>query len=428
MRTGNRQNALIARVPIAGNVYTPDYPVPLIQCRSSPSSRRLVAPSALVIRDLPVLAANHQRSPVDIGRWILCRAWISVAALPLTLAGIAPNHCSGQSPAPAGSLGSIQDPVNPGRNSVPPNGEITDTQEAQGLPHTGEQPFDSEFAYAVLNQICQLGPRVSGSSGMLEQRKFLTGHLRANGAEVFEHPFSVASPFDGRPTQLVNLFGRWHPERKLRILLCCHFDTRPFADRDPTSPQAVFLGANDGASGVGLLAELARHLSGLEGRFGVDLCFFDGEEFVYVAQRDPMFLGSTAFANAYAAGQWDVKYSYAILVDMIGDRELQIYFEGNSLKMAPRLTKSIWSVAKDMGVSEFIPKKNHEIRDDHLPLNTIARIETCDIIDFDYPNENSKNAYWHTTRDVPENCSAESLQKVGSVLLEWIRQLQDPKR
>lgn len=294
--------------------------------------------------------------------------------------------------------------------------------------HQEEQAFDGEFAMSVLEKICDLGPRVSGSEGMAEQRRILTEHLQACGGQVLEQAFDVPSPLDGKPTRLVNLFARWHPERKARILICCHYDTRPFADKDKTDPQGLFLGANDGASGVGLLCELARHISRMEGKFGIDLGFFDGEEFVYVAQRDPMFLGSTAFSNAYAAGNWDVKYNYAILVDMIGDRELQIYFEGNSLKYAPRLTKSIWNVAREMGVTEFIPKKKHEIRDDHLPLNTIARIETCDVIDFDYPNEESANAYWHTTRDIPENCSAASLRKVGSVVLEWLLQLQDPKR
>jgi len=306
--------------------------------------------------------------------------------------------------------------------SQPPTQTLQETEKPADKPKSDQ--FDGEFAYAVLKQICDLGPRISGTEGMLRQQEMLTAHIEAEGGTVHPHTFTVRSPLDGRAVQMKSLFGRWHPERKKRVLICCHYDTRPFADRDKKNPQGVFLGANDGASGVGLLSELARHLKDMDGKYGIDIGFFDGEEFVYVAQRDAMFVGSTAFANAYARREWDVEYTFAILVDMIGDKDLQIYMEENSLKMAPRLTKSIWAVADDMGVKEFIGKKKHVIRDDHLPLNTIARIDTCDIIDFDYPAEDSENAFWHTTQDIPENCSAESLGKVGSVVLEYLRRLQ----
>ena len=147
-----------------------------------------------------------------------------------------------------------------------------------------------------------------------------------------------------------------------------------------------------------------------------------------------MFLGSTYFAQVYAdqtaKNKINWKYEYGILVDMIGDKDLQIYFEGNSLGFdhgndyGKRLSESIWGVARQMGVKEFIPKQRHQIRDDHLPLNQIGRIPVIDIIDFDFPNPQQGNIYWHTREDKPENCSAESLGKVGSVLLEWTRQLQ----
>ena len=191
----------------------------------------------------------------------------------------------------------------------------------------------------------------------------------------------------------------------------------------PVNPQGEFIGANDGASGVAFLFELGRHMADLPGKYGIDFVFFDGEEFVYVYRRDPMFLGSTHFANQYAARRHDVKYTYGILVDMIADKNLELYYEGNSLGYARRLTRSIWSVADDLGVEEFKPKERHKIRDDHLPLNSIAKIPTCDIIDFDYPVADGRNAFWHTQQDIPENCSAESLEKVGRVLLEWLRRM-----
>ena len=138
-----------------------------------------------------------------------------------------------------------------------------------------------------------------------------------------------------------------------------------------------------------------------------------------------MFLGSIHFSNEYAARRFKGRYRYGVLVDMVADKNLEIHYEGNSLTMAPRLTRHLWSVAGELGISEFKKTKRHQIRDDHLPLNEIARIPTCDIIDFDYPSPG--NSYWHTEKDVVENCSADSLGKVGRVVLEWIRQTSNRK-
>ncbi|MEZ6095024.1 MAG: M28 family peptidase [Pirellulaceae bacterium] len=287
-----------------------------------------------------------------------------------------------------------------------------------------DEAFDAENAFRILTHVCEMGGRVSTSAGMLQQQKFLTEFFETLGVKSALQRFQAINPVNGQQVELQNLVVRLHPERRKRLLLACHYDTRPFPDKDPLNPQGTFIGANDGASGVGLLCELSRHLANMEGKYGIDIIFFDGEEFVYVAKRDPMFLGSTYFAETYAQGRWDVKYEFAILVDMVGDKELQIGMEGNSLNSAPKLTKSIWSVAIEMGSTVFVPKTLHTIRDDHLPLNYTAKIPTCDIIDFDYPNPTVGNIYWHTEKDIPENCSAESLDEVGRVLFEWLRQLQ----
>ena len=284
--------------------------------------------------------------------------------------------------------------------------------------------FDAPIAFEHLTNVCAIGPRPSTSTGMQQQQAYLKEHFAAIGGAVTMQPFLVADPRTGDQARLSNMMVRWHPDRKRRLLLCCHYDTRPFPDRDPHNPTGVFIGANDGGSGVAVLCELGRHIPAMSGNFGVDLLFFDGEEFVYVHRRDPMFLGSTFFAQQYAAGNHDAKYEFAVLIDMVGDAKLQIKIEGNSLDYAGRLTRSIWAVAKKQNVREFVPRRGPRIRDDHLPLNTIARIPTCDIIDFDYPTPQSKNAFWHTTQDTIENCSAESLEKVGRVLLEWVREMQ----
>ena len=288
-------------------------------------------------------------------------------------------------------------------------------------------PFDGAQAWKHLQAICNIGPRISTSPGMLKQQQYITKHFKANGGEVLTQEFQIISPFNGNQVALQNLLVRYHPDRKRRLMICCHYDTRPFPDQDKRNPKGRFIGANDGGSGVALLCELGRHLADMDGIWGVDLMFFDGEEFV-AARQSPTFLGSTFFARQYAAGNIPWRYEYAVLLDMVADKDLQIYFEKNSLAPGPdRLTRSIWSVAHRLGVREFVPKERHVINDDHLPLNNIAKIPTCDIIDFDFPNPRKGNTYWHTTQDNINNCSQDSLNKVGAVVLAWIREMQTMK-
>jgi hypothetical protein len=297
-------------------------------------------------------------------------------------------------------------------------------QDPKSTPAKAADKFNQDFAFSHLEAICEIGPRISATAGMVAQQKLLQSHFESVGGSVTYQRFNVNDPRTGNLAELQNMIVRWHPEREKRLMFCCHYDTRPFPDRDPVNPQGVFIGANDGGSGAALLCELGRHIQNMEGPYGIDFVFFDGEEFVFLAKRDPMFLGSQFFANQYAAGRHDVKYVYAILVDMIGDADLQLPLETNSLKYARKLTRSIWDVARQLKVREFMIKKGHAVRDDHLPLNEIAGIPTCDIIDFDYPNPRFRNQYWHTTQDTIDKCSADSLGKVGMVLLEWSRQMQ----
>ena len=292
--------------------------------------------------------------------------------------------------------------------------------------------FDSQQAFTHLQKICAIGPRISTTNGMLQQQSYLRQWFEPMQAELKLQKFLVRNPlanqagFNGVQTEseLSNFIVRFRPQLKQRLLFCCHYDTRPFPDRDRRNPQGTFIGANDGASGVAVLCELGRNLAAMEGPYGIDLVFFDGEEFVYVNRRDPMFLGSNHFAKQYVQRRENFRYAYAVLIDMVGDKNLQIYFERNSLTYAPRLTRSIWVVARQLKIGEFIAKEGYKISDDHLALNKIAGIPTCDIIDFDFPTPRSNNAYWHTEKDIPENCSAESLGKVGKVLLQWTIEMQ----
>ncbi len=296
---------------------------------------------------------------------------------------------------------------------------------AQAAPR--KIPFNGERAYRHLVEICRLGARVSGTQGMARQQKLLAAHFRALGARVSWQRFSARHPETGQPVAMANMIVQWHPTARERILFCAHYDTRPFPDSDPDRRRRrdLFLGANDGASGVAVLCELGRHMANLESRYGVDFVLFDGEELVYDAQRDPYFRGSEHFARMYKSAPPAYRYRWGVLLDMVGDRELQLYYEKNSYgwRDTRPLVLDIWKTAKRLGVKEFIPRTRHRVNDDHLALRNVAGIPTCDIIDFDYPRPGRLN-YWHTTADNPANCSADSLAKVGWVLLEWLKQAE----
>jgi hypothetical protein len=276
-------------------------------------------------------------------------------------------------------------------------------------------PFNGTRAYEYLKQLCAIGRRTSGSAGMLQQQKLMTAHFQNLGAQVELQRFSVPHPADGSKVPMANLIVHWNPQSTERIVLCTHYDTRPYPSRDPQDPRGIFIGANDGASGTALLMELGQEIPKLQSKYGIDFVFFDAEEFVF-SEEDRYFLGSEYFARRYRQDQPPYHYRWGVLLDMVGDADLQLYEEVNSVvwRDTRPLVDAIWNTARRLGVREFIPRRKYEIRDDHLPLHDIAEIPTCDIIDFDYPP-------WHTQADTPDKCSALSLAKVGWVLAEWLK-------
>lgn len=275
-------------------------------------------------------------------------------------------------------------------------------------------PFDGQRAYEDLKRLCALGPRPSGSAGMRAQQQLLREHFAGLGAQVRFQEFTGRHPVDGSPVPMANLIVTWHPQSRERVLLCAHYDTLPLPMLDPVDPRGVFVGANDGASGTAVLMELGREMAGLRPRLGVDFVFFDGEEFIF-SEQHPYFLGSEYFARQYRDNPPPYRYRWAVLLDMVGDADLQIYQEQNSMwwRDSRPLVLDIWAVARRLGVREFIPRIKHEIRDDHLALHNTAGIPACVIIDFDYPA-------WHTRRDTPDQCSPLSLAKVGWVIRQWL--------
>jgi glutaminyl-peptide cyclotransferase len=294
------------------------------------------------------------------------------------------------------------------------------TAEANEAMFAPPAPINGERAFGYLKQICEIGPRIAGSDANARQRKLVADHFTKAGGKVREQPFRARHPVTGERLSMVNLIGSWQPDRLRRVLIAAHYDTRPHPDEevDPNRHKLPFLGANDCASGVALLMEIANHLNDLTTTWGVDLVLLDGEELVFGnnPRVGEYFLGSKEFARAYA-DQLDharpkMRYEAGILFDMVGGRKLQLKQEPNSLMLAPDLVREVWGIAKSLNAYSFVFNEGREVLDDHLPLNN-AGIPAIDIIDFDYP-------YWHKADDLPENCSAESLAEVGRVVTAWL--------
>ncbi|MHC5538117.1 M28 family peptidase [Singulisphaera rosea] len=285
-------------------------------------------------------------------------------------------------------------------------------------------PIDGTRAFNYLKTIFAMGPRPAGTPANAKLREMVAKHFRAMGGEVHEQRFSSRHPTTGVPIELANLIGSWHPERTRRVMVGAHYDTRPFPDqdKDPARRAIPFIGANDPASGIALLMEIAHHLKDLPTGWGIDLVLFDAEELVY-GQDGEYFLGSKEFARVYvedAEGRKNpIHYDAGIVLDLIGGRDARISQEPYSLDFAPRIVQEVWSIARRLKANAFRNRVGRAVLDDHLALNN-GGIPAIDLIDFDYP-------YWHTSRDIPENCSATSLVQVGRVVTAWLAQ-NPPKR
>jgi glutaminyl-peptide cyclotransferase len=267
--------------------------------------------------------------------------------------------------------------------------------------------FEGQRAYRILKEQCDLGPRQPNSAGHAELRQYLLDRLSGCTGFVKTQEFVETDPIGGGQLRLTNIIASFYPEKSRRLLLGAHWDTRPIADHDPNPAlrKEPIPGANDGASGVAVLLEIARVISQRSPAWGVDIVFFDGED----SGREEDLVGFCLGSIYFAAHLGNYRPKFAIVVDMIGDRDLRLYKEGYSYGDAPEYVELIWSEAKALGLSCFVDSVGYFVYDDHVPLQD-AGIPAVDLIDLDYP-------YWHTMEDTPDKCSPESLQKIGDVLV-----------
>ena len=277
--------------------------------------------------------------------------------------------------------------------------------------------FGGTRAFGYLEQQMQFGPRIPGTAGHERAGDWILQRLRATADTVVVQEIA----FKTRTHQILrlrNFFARFRPAAAERVLFLAHWDTRPHADQSQNLGQQRLPvpGANDGASGVAVLLGVADALKAKPPALGVDLLFTDGEDYgtswsVWEADTSDVLIGSRYFAAHQPPGYQPL---FAVLFDMVADKDQQFYYEGNSQAFAPEVVDRVWRTATDLGYGRtFLPGVKPTLTDDHVALQK-AGIHAIDVVDFDYP-------YWHTTDDTIDKVSAASLQVVGDVAVALVR-------
>jgi len=279
--------------------------------------------------------------------------------------------------------------------------------------------FDGNRAFAYLTVQTDFGPRNPGSEGHKKCLDYLVAELKKYADMVNTQPFVFNDTFTNQTFELTNIIASFNlnPKNNQRILLLSHWDTRPRAEEDPDAAKrnTPISGANDGASGVAVLLEIASILKNNPPNIGVDILLVDGEDYgdSRVNDLDYYFLGSRYFTKTMGT----YRPKFAILLDMVGSKNAQFYIEGYSNEYASDYAKQIWKKAETLGFKPFVSKIGPHISDDHWIFNQ-AGIPSVDIIDI---NQYSINyVHWHTTADTPEQCSPATLAMVGTVVLHII--------
>lgn len=286
--------------------------------------------------------------------------------------------------------------------------------------------FNSDSAYHFVDKQVAFGPRVPNSEAHKACGDYLVAELERFGATVTQQKADLKA-FDGTILHARNIIGAFSPEKTDRILLFAHWDTRPFSDKDPDEKNyhTPVQGANDGASGVGVLLEVARILQEKTPDLGVDIIFFDAEDY-----------GAPAFAHDIPSGEgwclgseyWSknphvpgYKVRFGILLDMVGAPDATFYKEAISRQYAQGIVEKVWGTARDLGYGKyFIDKNVGGITDDHVPVNENRGIPSVDIIHLDLNTDSGFGWYHHTTKDDMNNISKETLKAVGQTVLEVV--------
>lgn len=309
-------------------------------------------------------------------------------------------------------------------NFLPSNkAEVSETEEIEKVQPVGPD-FNADSAYIYLQEQCDFGPRTMNSTAHDKCEKWIIQKFEQYGCKVTTQKATL-NGYDGTPLRSTNIMASYNPKATTRIMFCAHWDCRPWADNDPDSTNwhKPIIAANDAASGVGVMIELARILKGSGLELGVDFVCFDAEDYgtpQWFEGEDPgdtWALGAQYFANNLPKGYAP---RYGILLDMVGGVGAKFYREGMSMQYAPAIVKKVWNAARQVGYGSYFPKADGGmITDDHIPVNQTANIPCIDVIPY-YPDcaQSSFGPTWHTIADNMDNIDKNTLKAVGQTMVQ----------
>lgn len=309
-------------------------------------------------------------------------------------------------------------------NFLPSNkAEVSETEEIEKVQPVGPD-FNADSAYIYLQEQCDFGPRTMNSVAHDKCEKWIIQKFEQYGCKVTTQKATL-NGYDGTPLRSTNIMASYNPKATTRIMFCAHWDCRPWADNDPDSTNwhKPIVAANDAASGVGVMIELARILKGSGLELGVDFICFDAEDYgtpQWFEGEDPgdtWALGAQYFANNLPEGYAP---RYGILLDMVGGVGAKFYREGMSMQYAPAIVKKVWNAARQVGYGSYFPKDDGGmITDDHIPVNQTANIPCIDVIPY-YPDcaQSSFGPTWHTIADNMDNIDKNTLKAVGQTMVQ----------
>lgn len=284
--------------------------------------------------------------------------------------------------------------------------------------------FNADSAYRYVEAQVEFGPRVPNTEAHVACGNYIAATLERFGATV-TNQYMDLTRYDGTRLKARNIIGSYLPEAKKRVALFAHWDSRPWADKDedPSKHQTPILGANDGASGVGILLEIGRLLQQQPTAIGIDLICFDAED---CGSSSDTYKGDTEETWCLGSQYWSriphvpgYNARFGILLDMVGGKGAVFYREAYSLRFAKSIVDKVWEKARKAGYgSFFIQEDGGGATDDHVFVNRIARIPTIDIIPMD--EDYGFGDFWHTTGDTMEAIDRTTLKAVGQTVLEVI--------
>ena len=297
--------------------------------------------------------------------------------------------------------------------------------ESQPVKQQNVPAFDADSAWVFVENQVKFGPRVPNSEAHVACGNYLASELKRFGAQVYEQEATLTA-YNGTQLKAKNIIGSYNPENSKRVLLFAHWDSRPYADhdKDPANQMKPIDGADDGASGVGVLLEMARQFSIKSPAIGIDIIFFDAQdygtpEFVKEYKENTWCLGAQVWAkNPHVKGY---KADFGILLDMVGAKNASFFKEATSMRYAPQIVELVWSTARDLGYGKFfINAEGGAITDDHQYVILGRNIPCIDIIYTDPESDNGFGPHWHTQNDTMDNIDRETLKAVGQTVLQVV--------